>query len=629
VQSVASHRPLSLCRFLHASTTPIQNSSGKSTGSRETAHAAPVIETFYDEFQQKHNVRPYHLRKVLRVKAEGKGILLNPLFNKGTAHNSGERDRLGLRGLLPSQVMTFEGQIERVMQAFYKEKDPFRKYQQMRDLHDRNETLFHRVCLDYIKDVAPIIYTPTVGQACIEFGHDYRRARGMYFSSNDHGQMASMCYNWPGSDVQVIVVTDGSRILGLGDLGANGMGIPVGKLALYCAAGGIAPHRVLPVMFDMGTDNQELWADKLYLGLKHKRLDGDEYYEMLDEFMFAVRSRWRNVFVQFEDFSSDKAMKILNRYRKHHLCFNDDIQGTGAVAVAGLLCALRQQGKKPSDLVNQRIVVAGAGSAGLGVANALTDAMVLEGMSEEDARANFWIVDADGVLNHDRALTTDQVPFARTDHTSGMALHDVIQEVKPSILLGLTACGGLFTHEIIKDMAAHNDRPIIFPLSNPTESAECTAEDVYTLTEGRGVFASGSPFDAFEFNGKNVVPSQCNNMFIFPGIGLAATVGKCRIITDAMIYKASIALSDSLTQAEENEGRIFPDVSRIRDVSFKVACAVLEQAYNENLVLNDSLLERIEKVGNAEDAIADYVRIKMYDPIYVPLVDQVYNRDLT
>jgi len=279
--------------------------------------------------------------------------------------------------------------------------------------------------------------------------------------------------------------------------------------------------------------------------------------------------------------------------------------------------------------VNQRIVVAGAGSAGLGVANALTDAMVLEGMSEEDARANFWIVDADGVLNHDRALTTDQVPFARTDHTSGMALHDVIQEVKPSILLGLTACGGLFTHEIIKDMAAHNDRPIIFPLSNPTESAECTAEDVYTLTEGRGVFASGSPFDAFEFNGKNVVPSQCNNMFIFPGIGLAATVGKCRIITDAMIYKASIALSDSLTQAEENEGRIFPDVSRIRDVSFKVACAVLEQAYNENLVLNDSLLERIEKVGNAEDAIADYVRIKMYDPIYVPLVDQVYNRDLT
>jgi malate dehydrogenase (oxaloacetate-decarboxylating)(NADP+) len=332
----------------------------------------------------------------LSISVRGAEILTHPLFNKGTAFKSGERDRLRFRGLLPAKVMNIHLQKERFLLAMRQETSNIRKNLMLEDLHDRNETLYHRVIVDHIEEVAPLIYTPTVGQACQEFATRYRRPRGMYFTEEDRGNMAAMVYNWPHKDVHVIVVTDGSRILGLGDLGANGMGIPIGKLSLYCAAGGIAPHRVLPVVIDVGTDNEELRNDKFYLGVSQPRLKGDAYFHMLDEFMAAVRFRWPNVLVQFEDFNSSVAQTLLDKYREDHLCFNDDIQGTGATALAGLLSAIRAKGEEVTALGDQRIVIVGAGSAGMGIAQVLKQAMVEQGRTEEEAIEAFYVVDNKG-----------------------------------------------------------------------------------------------------------------------------------------------------------------------------------------------------------------------------------------
>jgi malate dehydrogenase (oxaloacetate-decarboxylating)(NADP+) len=330
--------------------------------------------------------------------SRGSDILHNPLFNKGTAFKNGEKDRLRLRGLLPNRKMNILLQKDHFLNGLRAEDSNIKKNIILEDLHDRNETLYHRVLIDHMEEMAPLIYTPTVGQACTEFASRYRRPRGMFFTEEDRGHMAAMVYNWPHKDVRVIVVTDGSRILGLGDLGANGMGIPIGKLALYCAAGGIAPHRVLPVVLDVGTDNEELLQDKFYLGVQKKRLRGKAYYHLIDEFMNAVHFRWPNALVQFEDFSSDVAQKLLDKYRDTHLCFNDDIQGTGATVLAGLLCALRAKGELVTTLGDQRIVIAGAGSAGIGIAQVLLDAMVEQGKTEEQARQAFFVVDQHGYV---------------------------------------------------------------------------------------------------------------------------------------------------------------------------------------------------------------------------------------
>ena len=330
------------------------------------------------------------------ISVRGTDILYSPLFNKGTAFKSGERDRLRFRGLLPARITNIHLQKERFLMALRSEASKIRKNIMLEDLHDRNETLYHRVLVDHIEEMAPLIYTPTVGQACMEFATRYRRPRGMYFTEEDRGNMAGMVYNWPSKNVSVIVVTDGSRVLGLGDLGANGMGIPIGKLSLYCAAGGIAPHRVLPVVLDVGTDNEELLKDKYYLGVQKKRLRGSAYYHLVDEFMEAVRYRWPNVLVQFEDFNSNVAQRLLDKYRHDHLCFNDDIQGTGATTLAGLLSALRAKGDDVTALGDQRIVIAGAGSAGIGIANVLLQAMMEQGKTEEEAKNTFYIVDQQG-----------------------------------------------------------------------------------------------------------------------------------------------------------------------------------------------------------------------------------------
>lgn len=549
----------------------------------------------------------------LTISVRGPDILTDPLFNKGTAFKPGERDRLRFRGLLPPRNNNIMQQKEKVMNMLRNEDSSIRKNIMLEDVHDRNETLYHRILVDHIEEVAPLIYTPTVGQACKEFGDRYRRPRGMYFSKEDRGHMASMVYNWPSNDVHVICVTDGSRILGLGDLGASGMGIPIGKLSLYCAAGGIAPHRVLPVMLDMGTDNKDLLESPWYLGVQEKRIHGDEYYELVDEFMQAVRHRWPNVLLQFEDFSSDKAQILLNKYRDDHLCFNDDIQGTGATTLAGILGALRAKGEEVTSLGKQRILIAGAGSAGIGVAQVLKQAMIEQGYTEEESREPFFIVDQHGLLGTDRSsdLSPEQKEFMR-EVDFGMSMLDVVKKYKPTVLLGLTAVGGLFKEELIREMAANCERPILFPLSNPTTSAECTAEQAFEWTEGRCIFASGSPFGPVSMKGKTYFTSQCNNMYVFPGLGLGASICGSKTITDKMLYVAAEALANFVSDEEHAQGKVFPSISKIRYVSHTLAVAVIKEAVRENLATKYVPSENLE----------DFVAKKMYDPVYVPLVEK-------
>jgi len=549
----------------------------------------------------------------LKVPSKGSDILNNPLWNKGTAFKTGEGDRLRLRGLLPPRRLNMLFQKKRFLKTLREQDSAIKKNIALEDLHDRNETLYHRILVDHIEEMAPLIYTPTVGQACKEFGMRYRRARGMYFTEEDHGHMAAMVHNWPHNDVRIICVTDGSRILGLGDLGANGMGIPIGKLSLYCAAGGIPPHRVLPIVIDAGTDNEELLEDEYYLGVQEKRLKGRDYYKLIDEFMQAVKNRWPNVLVQFEDFSSDKAQTILNHYRDDHLCFNDDIQGTGATTLAGILSALRARGENVDSLGDQRILIAGAGSAGIGVGQVLVQAMVEQGRAQEEAKNNIFVVDQKGLIGtEDTGLSPEQSAFARKID-GGMSMDAVIQKYKPTILLGMTGVGGLFKEGIIKGMTEHCDRPIIFPLSNPTTKAECTAEQAFTWTDGNCIFASGSPFDPVTLkDGRIFYPTQCNNMYIFPGVGLGATLCGAKTVSDKMLYVAAEALAKHMTPEELAQGKVFPPLSKIRDVSRHVAVAVIEQAIQEG---------QAKKMTDVED-LHEFVSKKMYDPVYVPLVEK-------
>jgi len=552
----------------------------------------------------------------IEIGTRGGDILHNPYFNKGIAFKSEERDRLRFRGLLPPRFNNISMQKGRFLKSLRAIESDIQKNIKLEDLHDTNETLYHRILVDHIEEMAPLIYTPTVGQACQEMSLRFRRTRGMYFTEQDRGLMASMVYNWPQKDVRVIVVTDGSRILGLGDLGANGMGIPIGKLSLYCAAGGIPPHRVLPVVLDVGTDNEELLNDEFYIGVPQKRLRGKEYYHLVDEFMNAVRYRWPNVLVQFEDFDSSVAQRLLDKYRDNHLCFNDDIQGTGATALAGLLGALRAKGADVNTLGDQRILIAGAGSAGIGIAQVLYEAMLEQGYSEEMAKDAFFICDHKGLLGTDRSdeLNAEQRIFAR-DTDNNLPLIDVVRKFKPTILLGVTAVGGIFTEDLVKEMASHVDKPIIFPLSNPTVKAECTAADAYEWTNGNLVFASGSPFDPVDMgDGRVFNISQCNNMYIFPGLGLGASLCGAKRVTDRMLYLAAKALAECLTPEEAAEGLVFPHISKIRSVSHKVAVAVVEEAIETGIATRISADDRKD--------ISAYVSSKMYFPEYVPLIEK-------
>lgn len=540
----------------------------------------------------------------LEVYARGVEILHEPLLNKGTAFTLVERDALGLRGLVPPKVVSQKEQEERVLENYHKKTDPLEKFIYLTALHDRNETLYYRVLIDNLMEMTPIVYTPVVGAACQQFGHIYRRQRGMYISLYDKGHIRQMFENWNADDVDIIVISDGSRILGLGDLGANGMGIPIGKLALYVAGGGIYPCKTLPILIDMGTNNQELLDDPLYLGIPQKRCGEDEYYALIDEFVSAVQRKWPKALIQWEDFTNDHAFPILNKYRDKVLCFNDDIQGTGAVALSGLLGGMRMKGEKLSD---QRIMFYGAGSAAVGIADMIVAGIMEEsGISIEEARKRFWLLDSQGLVvkNGPRELQEHKIPYARDEEHVDNLL-DVVKQVKPTILVGVSGQGQTFTEEIIREMHSHVDEPIIFALSNPTSKSECTAEQAYRWTDGKAIFASGSPFDPVRMKGKIYVPGQGNNMFIFPGVGLGATLCQSKKVTDGMFYAAAKALADRVTEEELALRTVYPDLRKIREISANIATKVCEMAFDEGLA-------QIER----PDDIYSFVKSKMYEPDY-------------
>ncbi|KAK6940978.1 Malic enzyme, NAD-binding [Dillenia turbinata] len=706
-------------------------------------------------------------------------ILHDPWFNRGTAFSMTERDRLDLRGLLPPTVMSSEQQIERfsglplsltpflfsVMLVDLKrlqvqardgpsEPNALAKWRILNRLHDRNETMYYKVLIANIEEYAPIVYTPTVGLVCQNYGGLFRRPRGMYFSAADRGEMMSMVYNWPAEQVDMIVVTDGSRILGLGDLGVQGIAIAIGKLDLYVAAAGINPQRVLPVMIDVGTNNERLLKDPLYLGLQEHRLEGEDYLSVIDEFMEAVFTRWPHVIVQFEDFQSKWAFKLLQRYRNTYRMFNDDVQtgtvaamepetvpwdwhgpfcskmdlflfrgmGTAGVAIAGLLGAVRAQGKPMIDFPKQKIVVAGAGSAGIGVLNAARKTMArMLGNNEfafDSARSQFWVVDAKGLITEERDhIEPEALPFARkvneagrqglkegtslvevagmseslflsfkslsktvqtpglfqpessksysrdgidscssvvlmernvnTGQSIGSVIHRVVfywsllckvtlrshchaylvRQVKPDVLLGLSAVGGLFSKEVLEALKdSTSTRPAIFAMSNPTKNgvpitSECTPREAFSIVGDHIIFASGSPFNDVDLgNGRIGHCNQGNNMYLFPGIGLGALLSGSRIISDGMLQAAAECLAEYMTDEEVLKGKIFPSISSIRDITKEVAAAVIREAIEEDLAEGHREMDASELRKLSQEEIVTYVQNNMWSPEYSTLV---------
>ncbi|KAK1306157.1 hypothetical protein QJS10_CPA10g01086 [Acorus calamus] len=571
-------------------------------------------------------------------------ILHDPWFNKGTAFSMTERDRLDLRGLLPPNVMSSEQQIERFMVDLKRlqvnardgpsDTHALAKWRILNRLHDRNETMYYQVLVDNIEEYAPIVYTPTVGLVCQNYSGLFRRPRGMYFSAADRGEMMSMVYNWPADQVDMIVVTDGSRILGLGDLGVQGIGIAIGKLDLYVAAAGINPQRVLPVMIDVGTNNEKLLKDSLYLGLQEHRLDGEEYLSVIDEFMEAVFTRWPNVIVQFEDFQSKWAFKLLQRYRHNYRMFNDDVQGTAGVAIAGLLGAVRAQGRPMIDFPKQKIVVAGAGSAGIGVLNAARKTMSrMLGNNEaafESARSQFWVVDAMGLITENRMnVDPDALPFARKEKeigrqglSEGSSLAEVVKKVKPDVLLGLSAVGGLFSKEVLEALKdSTSTRPAIFAMSNPTKNAECTPEEAFSILGDHIIFASGSPFNDVVLGDGGIGHSnQGNNMYLFPGIGLGTLLSGARIISDGMLQAAAECLAAYMKEEEIQKGIIYPSISSIRDITKEVAAAVVREAVAEDLAEGYRDMDARELQRLSQEETVAYVKNNMWNPVYPTLV---------
>ena len=531
----------------------------------------------------------------------GVALLRDPLLNKGTAFSEQERDAFGLRGLLPAHVLTMEEQAARLMTNLRRLPNDLEKYVALNALHDRNEALFFRIVCDNIDEIQPLIYTPTVGLACQRFGHIFQRPRGLFISANDRGRIPELLANWPYA-AKLIVVTDGERILGLGDLGANGMGIPVGKLSLYTACAGIHPKLCLPVMLDVGTNNETLLNDPYYVGLRQKRLAGTAYEEFVDEFVTAARAVFPGVLIQFEDFANHSAFRLLHKYRDKIPVFNDDIQGTAAVALAGVFSALRVTGGKLTD---QKVLFLGAGEAATGIADLVVSAMMAQGASEADARLRIWLVDSHGLVVKSRSdLSQHKLGYAH-EHTPIGDFLTAIRTLKPTAIIGVAAVGGTFTPEVLRTMAQLNNRPIIFALSNPTSKSECSAEEAYRHTEGRALFACGSPYDPVELDGKTFVPRQGNNSYIFPGVGLGAIVSGTRLVTDEMFMAAAHTLAHLVSEADIAQGSLYPALPRIREASAHIAAAVAEVAYKRGLA-----------DGQAPKDLLASVQAQMYDPHY-------------
>jgi malate dehydrogenase (oxaloacetate-decarboxylating)(NADP+) len=534
--------------------------------------------------------------------AKGIDWLQNPAFNKGTAFTEAERDALGLRGLLPPHVQTMDEQVRRVMANFRSKPSDLERYIQIVALQDRNETLFYRVVMDYLEEMMPIIYTPTVGRACQEFGHIFRRARGMYVSLKDRGHIEQVLRNWPTPDVKVIVATDGERILGLGDLGASGMGIPIGKLSLYTACAGINPGQCLPITIDVGTNNETFLKDPLYIGLRQKRISGAEYDAFIEEFITAVDKVFPGVLFQFEDFGNSNAFRLLEKYRDRLCTFNDDIQGTGSVALSGILSSLRITG---GQLRDHRVLFLGAGEAGIGIAENIVSILVEEGLTPDEARQRCWFVDSKGLIVKNRGqLTEHKLHFAH-EHAPCADLLSAVKSIKPTMLVGVSGQAKSFTQEIVKLMGEFNNRPVIFALSNPTSKAECTAEEAYTWSAGRAVFASGSPFAPVTIDGKKLVPGQGNNAYIFPGVGLGVVCTGARRVTDSMFIVAARTLASFVKPDELAEGRVYPSLNRIHEVSHAIAVAVAGEVY----------AKKLNTVPRHAD-VSGYIRSQMFKPEY-------------
>jgi malate dehydrogenase (oxaloacetate-decarboxylating)(NADP+) len=533
---------------------------------------------------------------------QGEALLHDPLLNKGTAFTDAERAALGLRGLLPPHVHTLEEQVARVMDNYRNKQTDLERYIHLVSLQDRNETLFYKVICDAIEEMMPIIYTPTVGQACQQWGHLFRRPRGLYVSWNDRGQVASLVRNWPAKDVRVVVVTDGERILGLGDQGVGGMGIPVGKLSLYTACAGIDPATTLPVMLDVGTENEGYLRDPLYMGLRQRRIRGAEYDALVAEFIKAINEVYPRALIQFEDFANQNAFRLLADWRDKVCTFNDDIQGTAAVTLAGLYSALRLTGKK---LREQKLLFFGAGEAGVGIADLIVSAMVDEGATLEQARAACWFVDSHGLVVKSReGLAEHKLRFAH-DAAPAADLLTALERLQPTALIGVSTIARAFNRQVVTAMSRINARPIIFALSNPTSKSECTAEEAYGWSNGKAIYASGSPFPPCVVNGTTFVSGQGNNSYIFPGVGLGVVASEARHVTDQMFAAAARTLASLVLPADLEMGRIYPSLRRIREVSARIGAAVAEVAFTAGLA-------RVERPAD----LLKLVEASMWTPRY-------------
>jgi len=542
----------------------------------------------------------------------GQALLDTPLLNKGTAFTDEERHQLGLIGLLPPHIESIDEQVARCYESFQLEPTDLEKHVYLRNLQDTNETLFYRLVLDYIDEMLPIIYTPVVGEACQKFSEIYRRARGIFIAYPERHCMREMLSNCALTNVEAIVVTDGERILGLGDQGAGGMGIPVGKLSLYTAIGGIDPTTTLPIMLDVGTNNQDRLADPKYIGWRHERITGDEYDQFIEDFVTSIEELFPNVLLQFEDFASKNASPILAKYRDRLCTFNDDIQGTAAVTTGTILAAAAATGRPLDD---HRIVMLGAGSAGIGISNQLVAAMIDTGMSESDARKRFFVVDSHGLIHDGRTnLAPYKIPFqqsqAALEHwdvksPDQISFDEIVRNAKPTILVGVTGQPGVFTEPIIRDMASNCDRPIIFPLSNPTSRCEAIPQDVMEWTNGSAIIATGSPFEPVNYDGRKYPIAQCNNSYIFPAMGLGVLASGANRVTDEMFMSAAVALKEFSPALKDPAAELLPSLKDLRKLARHIAIAVGTKAQQQGLAPKTS----------AEELAAAIDR-KMWKPIY-------------
>ena len=567
-------------------------------------------------------VDPATWQRYISTPVKGKALLLDPFLNKGTAFTARERDELDLHGLLPPAVCTLEQQLERTYENFRAKPTMLEKFVFLNSLQDRNETLFYRLVHERIDEMMPIVYTPVVGEACQKYSHIYRRGRGLYIGYDQRDRIETVLANFHTASPSVIVVTDGERILGLGDQGAGGMGIPIGKLCLYTLCAGIPPYSTLPITLDVGTDNEERLADPLYLGLRQKRVRSDEYQDFIDRFVAAVRKVYPHVLLQWEDFLKGNAIKQLERFRHSLATFNDDIQGTAAVVLSGIYSAMRLTGHSMKD---QRLVFAGAGASAHGIADLFVAALMEEGLSHDEARRRVWTVDTKGLVTSDRGGLEDFKALYAHDpeecaqwkvaDRARITLEETIANARPTILIGVSATPGTFNENVIRLMTRLNDRPLIFPLSNPTSKSECTAEEAIRWSDGRAIVATGSPFEPVTFNGRRFRIGQCNNAFIFPGVGLGVCTSRSRYSSDGMFLDAAKALASQVTAEDLAECAVYPQLARIRDCSHAVAISVIRRAVAEGLA-DSSVLINLEESVRRSMWFPEYLPIR-YEPVRV------------